>query len=169
MNRRSVLLGSASILAAGALAACANGKDPTAAQIQADIQAIANGFTNFIPALQAAVPGISASVLQQAQTAINTVNTNAQQIAQDVSQGIGVHGFAQALQAIATAASTLSTILTPFFPTAPAIGAVVSAALALVQIVLTAAGVSAASVKTVAPYMNEAAARNFLNSKPLVQ
>jgi hypothetical protein len=130
---RRHLLGATAILPL-ALAAC---QGQTASQLQSDVTALSTGLSGVVAALQA-VPGVAASVIAQAQTAIATIQANASAIASALTPS------ATTVQSISSAVTALSGLLTPFFPGAPAIAAVIQAAVAIVPVILSEAGVSGA-------------------------
>ncbi|MDA8251086.1 MAG: hypothetical protein M0Z28_18210 [Rhodospirillales bacterium] len=127
-HRRNFLAASA-LLPLG-LAACAG---QTQTQLQADVQAVAQGLGGVVSSLSA-VPHVPQAVVTQAMALIGQVKADAAQIATALTPNPNV------VQHIADTINALLPIVAPYFPVAPAVAAVLQAALALVPVILAAVG-----------------------------
>lgn len=129
LTRRKLLATTGASVLALSVAACSSF---SASQIQQDVAAIAAGLASLVSAASSFVPP---NILAQVTTIINSIESNAALIGQALTPSTSL------LQNISAGISALSALLAPFFPMAPGIAMIVQAALALMNVVLTATGV----------------------------
>lgn len=143
-----------------AAAGCSGGANaPSAPTLQSDVTLISSGLSGIIALLQA-TPGVSLppAIAAQAQAVLADIQANAAGIAASAAPGT------DPVKAISTAVNTLANMLAPYLPQAPGVAALIQAALALIPVILTMAGLTGA-VKTRRPTMAPEQARAVLKSR----
>ena len=137
-SRRTLLSGIAAAGALLALAACQSGT-PTPAQVAQDAALIAQGLAGVASSL-AAVPGIPAATLTKVQGYIAEIQAASAQIATDTTGTV----WPTSVQSVATLVGQIADVVLPLVPGGAPFVAVITAAEALVPILLSAAKITAA-------------------------
>ena len=149
MLRRSFLTAAALT----AIAGCAT-TGTTLPTVASDVALIDGGLAAEWPVIAAAIPGISAAVsatVTQALGAIHTVAASLGSVAPTASQAAQIE----------TAVTAIANVVLPLVGLPPGAATAIQAALALVPVILSAAGLTAGP-KTPMPVMPAAAARLIL-------
>ncbi len=152
MNRRTLLVAASTLIPAGLLAACQNGKAPSASQVATDVNLIATAMGPVVAAL-ATTPNVSPALVTKAQGYLAIIQADAAKIAAaTLNPPAGtVQEIVQVVQALAGIVGSIPA-LAPY-------AVVIQAAVALAPVMLAAVGVQ---VTGAAPSMTPTQARAIL-------
>jgi len=128
MNRRSLLISTAGLVGAAALAGCSGA---TSDQLSNDVNLLVNGLSAVVVTLSDPALKVPAATLAQINAVLADLQSNAAAIGNALTPNTNT------VQAIGNAVSALAALATPFFPLSSVVAMVVQAALALVPTILS--------------------------------